>query len=133
MATLPARRKLPKWQTGRDTNAEARVHASVKEYIEAVAPQCFVFHVPNGGPGRSLSRLKWLGAVSGITDLVIIDEHGLAYFLEIKTVDGVLSDAQKDFRDMCRRKKYPWWLARSVNDARDALEAWGIQTREAKR
>jgi len=108
------------------------VQAACIQYLTLVAPQVFVFFVPNGGAGRSLSRLKWMGAVSGMTDLVIIDEHGLAYFAEIKDVDGKLSENQIAFRDFCHKQRYPWALVRSVNDMADALREWKIRSREAK-
>ena len=73
-----------------------------------------------------------MGSVSGVTDLVLIDEHSLAYFAEIKDVDGKLSDNQIAFRDFCRERRYPWALVRSVNDMADALREWKIHTREAR-
>lgn len=129
----PRRIKVPKWQTGRDSNLEARFQAAIVDYVRTVVANCLVFHVPNGGPGRSLSRLKWIGCISGIADLVIIDPHGLAYFMEIKPPDGELSTDQKDFRDLCRKRRWPWAQCTTINDARDALAVWGIPTREAVR
>ena len=123
--------KAPAWQK-RDNNREARIQAACVGYVELVAPQVFVFHVANGGPGRSLSRLKWMGAKAGVSDLVLIDEHGLAYFAEVKDVDGVLSDNQIAFRDFCRDRRYPWALVRDVNDMRAALREWKIKTRESQ-
>ena len=130
-ARTRSRTKAPAWQK-RDNNREARIQAAAVQYVELVAPQVYVVHIPNGGPGRSLSRLKWMGAKSGVADLIIIDEHGLAYFAECKDVDGKLTPDQIAFRDFCRERRYPWALVRSVNDMADALREWKIHTREAR-
>jgi hypothetical protein len=129
MTTSRRPKAPPKWTT-RDLNREARVQAVCVEYIELVAPQVLVFFVPNGGYGRSLSRMKWMGAKNGITDLVLVDEHSLAYFVEIKDAEGKLSDDQKAFRDYCFKTKKPWALVRDVNDMAKALDKFGISTRE---
>lgn len=114
-------------------NMESQIQAAIVAWVRLVAPSCLIFAVPNGGfrTKAEAAKLKWTGTLAGVPDLVIIDEHGLAYFLEIKQVDGVLSQVQKDFRDMCRQRKWPWRVATSINDARDALKAWNIKTREA--
>ena len=134
MTTSPRKRqsKAPKWQTGRDSNLEARFQAAIVAYIRLVAPQCLCAFVKNGGTG-SKTRAAWMGEVAGFTDLIIIDEHGLAHLMEIKPPGGVLNDNQKNFRDLCRKKRWPWAQCTTVNDAQEALEAWGIPTREAKR
>lgn len=120
--------KTPAWQ-GRDFNLEARFQAAIVSFIRAAAPTALVWHNPNGGPGRSLSRLAWMGAISGMTDLTIVDEHGLAHFAEIKPPDGKLSPAQIEFRDDCRRRRLPWACWTTVNDAERDLLRWGFKLR----
>lgn len=127
--TAPPRNKPPKFLK-RDSNLEARFQAAIVEYVRRVThPDTLIFHVPNGGPGRSLSRLKWIGAIAGITDLVIVDRHGLAYFAEIKPPDTGLEDKQEDFRDYCRKTRKPWALWTTVNDAERDLIKWGFELR----
>lgn len=121
--------KAPKWQ-GRDFNLEARFQAAAVQYIRTVAPQCIVQFVKNGGPG-SRTRAAWMGEIVGFPDLLIIDEHCLAYLIEMKAPDGVLNDKQKAFRDMCRERRQPWAQCTTINDVRDALKKFGIKTREA--
>ena len=128
--TKTRRPKAPKWQK-RDFNLEARFQAAIVEYLERVLVDALVYHIPNGGPGRSLSRLKWMGAKSGITDLVIVDEHGLSYFAEVKPPDGQLSDDQIEFRDLCRKRRWPWAQWTTINDAQNSIAVWGIRNRDA--
>lgn len=128
-AAKPRRKPPPKWMTGPDRNAEARIQAAVVAYLRIIAPHLIVAAVKN--ESQNPARAVWTGVYPGFTDLILIDEHGLSYFIEIKTVDGVLSEEQKEFRDLCRARRYPWALVRNVNDAKAALSAFGIKTREA--
>ena len=130
VAKTTRRPKPPKWQTGRDSNLETRFQAAAVEYIRRVAPQCIVHFVKNGGQG-SKTRAKWMGEIAGFPDLLILDEHGLAYLIEMKAPEGKLNDKQKDFRDLCRKRRQPWAQCTTINDVRDALKLWGIKTREA--
>jgi VRR-NUC domain len=120
---------------GPDRNAESRQQAAVVEWIRLVAPQCVVFAVPNGGlrTKAEAARLKWTGALAGVADLVIIDEHGLAYFLEMKSPDGRLSESQQQFRDLCRQRNWPYEICHTVTEAAAIFAKWRIPTREAKR
>jgi len=113
---------------------EAPIHAAIFSYITTVAPQVVCFHPPNGGlrTKGEAAKLKWMGVVPGVHDLVIIDEHGLAYLIEVKPPDGNLSEDQRLFHAKCKGLNIPQGVARSINDARDLLVRWGIKTRETK-
>ena len=63
------------------------------------------------------------------TVLTGADEHGLSYFCEVKTVDGRLSKAQEEFRDLCRERRWPWAVVRDVTEFDRQLDAWGIRKR----
>lgn len=112
-------------------NAESQIQAAVVSWFRTVAPDCLIFAVPNGGlrTKAEAAKMKWTGTLAGVPDLVIVDEHGLIYFLEIKQADGYLSDVQKDFRDLCRKRGWPWAVATSINDAQRELLKWGFKLR----
>lgn len=112
---------------------EAPIQAASYQYICLVAPQVICFHVPNGGyrSKAEAAKLKWMGVTPGVHDLIIIDENGLSYLLEMKPPDGVLSQDQKDFHARCRALKIPQAVSHSINETRDALKRWGIKTRES--
>ena len=120
--------RAPKWQK-LDSNLEARFQSAIVAGVRLLVPDCLVFHVPNGGPGRSLSKLVWIGMVPGMTDLVIVDKHGLAHFAEIKPPGGVLTGKQPEFRDYCRAMKFPWAQWTTMNDAERDLIRWGFTLR----
>jgi hypothetical protein len=117
-----------------DRNAEARIQADVLEWLNAVAPELIVFHVPNGGyrSKAEAARLKWQGVLPGVPDLVLIGSAGRIWFLEIKTATGYLSPEQHAFADRCTAFGVPFAVIRGIDDARRAFAAWGIPTREAR-
>lgn len=63
-------------------------------------PYYIIFAVPNGGKRgiKEAGRLKDEGVKSGVSDLIIIT-HGKVIFLEMKKLNGKLSDKQKEFHD----------------------------------
>jgi hypothetical protein len=52
-------------------------------------------------------------------------------FLEIKRTGEKLSPSQVAFRDECFSRGIPFACVESVDQAREALTMWGVQTREA--
>ena len=63
-------------------------------------PDYIIFAVPNGGKRgiKEAERLKREGVLSGVSDLIILS-HGKVIFLEMKKLNGKLSDKQKDFNE----------------------------------
>ncbi len=114
-------------------NDEAKIQAAIVEWVRAVAPEAIIFAVQNGGlrTPREAALLKWTGVVAGVPDLAVI-AHGKAHFIEVKTSVGRLSEAQRDTIAKLETIGAPVALARSIDDARAASRAWGIETREAK-
>jgi len=114
-------------------NVEDQIQAAIVQYCRLVAPQMIWAAVPNGGyrTKAEAAKLKWTGVLAGFSDIIGLDVNGLSYLMEVKTLDGVLSEAQKEFNKRADVLKIPRAVVRSVNDARDALARWGIPTREA--
>jgi hypothetical protein len=119
----------------RDGNAEARIQASIVQWALISAPDLLVFAVPNGGlrSESEAARMKWTGTLAGVPDLAIIGPGGRAFFVEIKTPGGRLSDAQQTFVERLMVLGAPFAIARSIDDVRRAFAIWGIETREARR
>jgi hypothetical protein len=127
---MAAMRLTPK----RDLNQEARAQAAIVDFIRTVAPQCLCIHIPMGGlrTKSEAAKLKWMGAMAGVPDLLLVDEHSLCYFIEIKGLEGRLSESQLAFRELCRARGWPWGICRSIEDARNFLARWKIVNREVK-
>lgn len=116
-------------------NPEDQVHRAVLTWIRKMAPQCLAFHPANGGSRHRLEaiKLKSLGVVAGVPDLIVFGPGGKAYCLEVKAEKGVLAPTQKAFARQMDELGIGWALVRSVDDARAAFASWGIPTREAGR
>jgi hypothetical protein len=117
----------------RDANAEARIQAAIVDWVRIVAPDALVFHIPNGGlRGKAeAARLKWVGTLAGVPDLAIVTPGGRVKFIEVKTADGTLSPSQRDVHGFLTALGTPPAIVRSIDDARRAFAAWGLETREA--
>lgn len=74
-------------------------------------PRALMFHVPN----ENQHRLKNIGVVSGVSDLVMIYK-GELYFVEVKTPDGVQSPKQKQFEQHVNDCHYTYVIVRSLDE-----------------
>lgn len=110
------------------THEEDSIQAAICLALSAMG--VFYFHVPNQSAGKTTiqraMRLKAMGVRSGISDLVLIGRDGRAYFLEIKTEKGRLSDSQRAFMAICDNNDWPYGIARSVDDAIRFVRAWRV-------
>lgn len=90
-------------------------------------PGVIFFHVPNGEyrSPRTGARLKAMGVMPGVADLVVIKPNGLVYFLELKTAKGTLSKPQRAFRDACDRIGLTYEVASSP-EAAEGVSPAGI-------
>jgi VRR-NUC domain len=118
----------------RDGNAEARIQHAIVEYVRRVAPDVLIFAIANGGlrAKAEAARLKWTGVLAGIPDLAIVAPGGRVCFIEVKQPRGFLSDAQREIRDWLIALGSPPAICKSIDDAREALAAWGVETNEAR-
>jgi hypothetical protein len=116
----------------RDGNAEARIQATIVEWIRTVPPDLIVFHPANGGwrTKAQAARFRWLGVLAGIPDLAIIAREGRVFFIEVKTPGNYLSPAQREIVDRLVAMRVPFAVVNAIDDVRRAFLAWGIDTRE---
>lgn len=87
-----------------------------------------IFHVPNGEHRSKATgaKLKAMGVVAGVADLVCVSPDGIVQFMELKAPGGTLSDAQRVFRDRCLRMGITHTVMADIDSALITLEAWGI-------
>jgi hypothetical protein len=114
---------------------ESAIQGAIVDYLDAVLTTSHrVFAIPNASrrtkSGRASNGVP--GLRKGVPDLEIVGGR-FAYFIEVKTARGTLSDEQEEWLAWCTVNGTPWCIARSVDDVRIALGHWGIPTREAKR
>lgn len=97
----------------------------------------FCFAIPNGEKREKKSyikngktcwyspagvRLKEEGVLAGVADIEIWINHG-TLFVDVKTKDGIQSDAQKDFEVKAIAHGYKYQVWRSLDDAIDFVNA----------
>lgn len=106
---------------------EAEFQKNLVDFIRLNAPKAIVFHPYNNGVNRNHQvKMKRLGVLAGIPDLVIIKPGGMTHFLELKSGTGSLRDSQKEIRDHCDHNDIPWASAHSYDEAIYWLKEWGI-------
>lgn len=110
---------------------EARLQHAVMQYLAlALPPDAIAHHSPGEGMRglRAQRDLKRSGFKSGWPDVEIV-YRGRVYFIELKAPKGTLSAAQ---RAMLARLNYcgaPAMVARSVEEAAEALLSWDVPLR----
>jgi hypothetical protein len=110
---------------------EAAIQRSVLEYLASVAPQLVVYANPNASrrtaSGRASNAVP--GLRKGVHDLTILS-HRRVHYVEVKAPKGKMTPEQCEFADALDRLSISWWVVRSIDDMREALKWWGLETRE---
>lgn len=90
-------------------------------------PGWYWTHIPAGEKRtrRTGGLLKRMGLRRGLSDLLLIDVTGRHYWLELKAIDGEITEDQHDFLGMLRNRGVPCAVARSYAQAIDQLKRWG--------
>ena len=116
---------------------EADLQRAVVTALRFALPKGAIIHhcaneVTEAGPrgAKRQAILTGMGIHPGFSDLMILCE-GRVLFLELKSVKGRLSPAQKAFRDAMKAQGFGWALVRSLDDALGALADHGHTTRVA--
>ena len=116
---------------------EADLQRAVVTALRFALPKGAIIHhcaneVTEAGPrgAKRQAILTGMGIHPGFSDLMILCE-GRVLFLELKSVKGRLSPAQKAFRDAMKAQGFGWALVRSLDDALGALADHGHTTRLA--
>lgn len=101
----------------------------VRDLRRILSPEVFLTAFPAGGGGERRGKfLKATGLVSGVPDLLLIYK-GHAYWLELKAPGRGRSTAQIVTAELLDDAGSPTWIARSLDEALNALEVWNIPTR----
>jgi hypothetical protein len=122
--------------------SEDQIHVAILDYLRAVLPHGWIVKFTPNKPRSKIQggREKRMGAIAGWPDLMILGPGSLAgymhqapyaWFLEIKSAKGRVSDAQKDVHDRLRDIGFRVGVARSIDDARSLCKRWGLPLREA--
>lgn len=116
---------------------EADLQRAILRYLGATLPHGFLFHhSPNGGMLKGeVGRSRGLGTKAGWPDLQIVgrNEAGEPFtgYIEVKAPKGRLEAEQIAIHDRLKDCGFPVGVARSIDDVRDLVRAWGLPSRDA--
>lgn len=111
---------------------ELDIHAGIANLFRAALPHDAVWHhSPNeldmSGKlaARAVAKAKWMGMRPGWPDFEIM-WRGSAYFIEVKTPKGRVTDQQRAAMEALRAAGCLVEVVRSVDDAVALLKGWGM-------
>ncbi len=74
---------------------------------------------------RTAGKLKAMGLQRGWADFLLFSPAAILHALELKRVGENLTCEQEAFRDWCAEHGAPFAVAKSIDEALAAFEAWG--------
>lgn len=109
-------------------DAESRLQMAVVQHLRlGCKPGIFWFSVPNEGKRapRTANRLKAMGMVPGVPDIVIII-NGIAHGLELKAKGGHQSTAQRDVEAAWTAAGGFYACTTGIDETLATLVRWGV-------
>ncbi|GGH14590.1 hypothetical protein GCM10007036_14010 [Alsobacter metallidurans] len=113
---------------------EDAIQIAIVTYLRMVLPRVAkVFHVPNGGKRNKseAAKLKAMGVLPGVPDILIMVPPGRLYLAEVKSGKGTLEPEQQEFAREALQMGFGWCCVRSIDDMRKALAVWQVETCDA--
>lgn len=105
---------------------EADLHRQVCDYLDLCLPTPDAWYTTFPADGGSLRGR--IGLKRGVPDILII-YRGSAFWIELKTARGRISDHQVLTAHKLGEAGYGPALARSLDDVVEAIGRWGIPVR----
>ena len=109
-------------------NLEDGLHFAVAQYLKLCLRDSVVWcHVPNGEKRdiRYAAKLKRMGTKAGWPDIQLFHD-GKAYFIELKSPKGQLSQSQKLVIGKLRQQGFEVKICRAIDDVKAACQKWGL-------
>ncbi len=113
-----------------DSRSEDVIQRACVAWFERTHPgvqgRLKVHHSPNGGARdiREGVKFKRMGVRAGFPDLIVFLPRGRIGFIEMKSADGKLSPAQKDYRDFLIAAGHRWACCRSLDEFINTVTNW---------
>lgn len=117
----------------RSNRPEQRLQITICNTLKQILTASTWFcHIPNGGWRSPVEAgiFKAMGVRSGAPDILLIHK-GQAYFMELKAGSGELTDNQRECHTALRAAGAPVIVVRTLDQALECLDVWGIPTRLA--
>lgn len=116
-----------------DAASEHQIQCAVARFLDLAldqVPNCIWWAVPNGGwrDRRTASKLKAEGVKPGVSDIMVL-WGGRLICIELKTAKGRQSPEQKQWSDDATMAGAAYYIARSVEQVEEFLDAAGVPLR----
>lgn len=112
---------------------ESRTQCAIVAFLRRVLPSNYrVISVPNGrfeAKPETIARLKREGLTPGVHDLLVLRNDGWFASLEVKKGKGRLSPEQVEWSDWLTEGSASQAVVRSLDEAIEALVAFGVPLR----
>jgi hypothetical protein len=111
--------------------SEHEIQVSIVRYLDQVLPPTVRAVGVSNNPRSAAAgaREKARGMRKGFPDILLTGSfHGL---LEVKSEGGKLKPEQREWRDWASAQQIPYAVVRSIDDVRETLASWRLNTREA--
>jgi hypothetical protein len=125
-----------RWRRRQPRRQEWAEHMKLVELLARYLDPATVFWTSlENRPSSLLNGLlqKKRGVRSGLPDVMVIACPRLVVFVELKSVSGIASKAQKQIRSELLSVGCRWWMARSARAALTALYRMGVPFRRPRR
>lgn len=99
--------------------SEANIQDAILEYLTRKGYTCWRQNSVGVWDGRGFYRKPPKYSVNGISDIIVLSS-GKAYFIEVKSAKGKVSDDQVLFKEFVERAGCEYMIARSIDDIIDA-------------
>lgn len=110
--------------------SEQDLHRTVADFLNVALPaDVWWTTIPAGGGGKIRGAiLKGMGYRAGTPDILVIS-GGIARFIELKTTQGRVSEAQARCHAEIMKAGSAVAVCRSLDDVTRTLLGWGIEIR----
>jgi hypothetical protein len=107
---------------------EEAIHRAVVQWLRWQKPAALWFHCPNGEARSKATagRLKAMGTLPGVPDLLFVTEGGTVKFIELKAEGSYLRPPQKAFKQTVEALGCDYAVCRSLESVQEALAEWGL-------
>lgn len=99
---------------------EAKLQASIVEYIRTNYPQVLLFSIPNEATYRRRQYFKKLGMLSGVSDLILVFLNGIL-FIECKSKKGRQSIEQINFQKRIEALGFKYFIVKDLEELKDII------------
>jgi hypothetical protein len=126
--TKPATKRLPS-ATVQDLASEGEIQRSIVQHWKLLGmPGSILAHIPNGEKRDPVTaaKLKALGVLPGIPDLLCVSPRSGVFFVELKRHGGRTSPEQQSVHERLRTAGVEVFTVVGVDDAVALLEQRGV-------